>query len=68
MSKPKHIRIDLLDIPPGAHPMATPDDWMDDFKRQLERTLENQGVSAQVTIVEDKPQSGWRKRQIGGQA
>lgn len=51
--KVKYIRIDLLDIPPGAHPMATPDDWIEDFKTQLERSLKNQGVEAQVSIEEE---------------
>jgi len=50
----KHIRIDLLDMPLCAHPMDTPDGWMEDFKRHLERTLDNQGTSAQVTIVEEE--------------
>jgi len=50
---PKYIRIDLLEMPPGCHPMGEPDDWLEDFKRQLERTLENQGASAIVTIKEE---------------
>ena len=67
MPRAKYIRIDLLDMPIGAHPMDTPDAWMEAFKRQLERTLDNQGTSALVTIVQE-PASGWRKRQIGAQA
>jgi hypothetical protein len=47
----KYIRIDLLEPLPETHPMATPDDATQELYDFLLNEFNNQGISAQISVV-----------------
>lgn len=51
---PKFIRIDLLEPLPATHPMATPDEAMEEFFDFLINEFNNQGIAAKIQIVEEE--------------